>query len=96
MSGMERDPRPLAEQAYDRYSAGDFDGLLELFDPDEVIVAPPNFESGTYRGHAEYRALIERWGAPWDEMRIAPVRLDTAGTGSSPTSSTRARERTRP
>ena len=38
--------------------------MLELFDPEvEVFVAPPNFESGTYRGHEEYGALLERWGA---------------------------------
>ena len=49
--------------------------MLELFDPAvEVFVAPPNFESGTYRGHEEYRALLERWGVSWDEMRMEPQR----------------------
>jgi ketosteroid isomerase-like protein len=66
--------------AYERYSAGDLTGMLELFDPAvEVFVAPPNFESGTYRGHAEYRALVDRWGASWDEMRVEPGKLETAG-----------------
>lgn len=67
--------------AYDRYCAGDFAAMLELFDPDvEVIVAPPNFESGTYRGHAEYLQLVERWGASWDEMQASPVELAVAGS----------------
>ena len=66
--------------AYERYSAGDFDGLLELFDSEvEVYVAPPNIESGTYRGHAEYRALMERWGAVWDEMRIEVQDMESEG-----------------
>jgi ketosteroid isomerase-like protein len=70
----------LCSQAYVRYSAGDIDGLHELFHSDvEVFVAPPNFESGTYRGHAEYRGLLERWAASWDEMRIEPRELDAAG-----------------
>ena len=54
--------------------------MLELFDPAvEVYVAPPNFESGTYRGHSEYRGLIERWGAVWEEMRISVRRMELAG-----------------
>ena len=67
-------------EAYTRFSAGDIDGLLELFHPDvEVFVAPPNFESGTYRGRGAYRGLLERWSASWDEMRIEPQEMDTEG-----------------
>jgi ketosteroid isomerase-like protein len=70
----------LCRLAYARYSDGDFDAQLELFDPAvEVYVAPPNFESGTYRGHTEYRALIERWGAVWEEMRITVRRMEVVG-----------------
>jgi ketosteroid isomerase-like protein len=80
MACVSPDPVRLCELAYTRYSAGDFDRLLELFDAEvEVFVAPPNFESGTYHGHAEYRALVERWAASWDEMRIEPQRLESAG-----------------
>ena len=77
---MAADHEELCRQAYARYSDGDFEGLLELFDPAvEVYVAPPNFESGTYRGHSEYRGLIERWGAVWDEMRIHVRSLELTG-----------------
>ncbi len=70
----------LCAQAYARFSTGYLEGLLELFHPDvEVFVAPPNFESGTYRGHAEYRGLLERWSASWDEMSIEPRALDAEG-----------------
>jgi ketosteroid isomerase-like protein len=70
----------LCNQAYTRFSDGDLDGLLVLFHPEvEVFVAPPNFESGTYRGRAEYRGLLERWSASWDEMRIEPRALDAEG-----------------
>jgi len=80
MRPVEGDAVQLCRFAYERYSAGDFDGLLDLFDDDvEVYVAPPNFESGTYTGHAEYRALLERWAASWDEMRITPQRLEPVG-----------------
>jgi ketosteroid isomerase-like protein len=74
------DAERLCRQAYDRYSAGDFDGLLELFAEDvEVYVAPPNFESGTYTGHAQYRGLIERWGTAWDKMRIEVMDMESEG-----------------
>jgi ketosteroid isomerase-like protein len=70
----------ICRTAYARYSEGDFDGLLALFDPDvEVYVAPPNFESGSYRGHEEYRRLISRWGAEWDEMRVEPRDMEVEG-----------------
>jgi ketosteroid isomerase-like protein len=70
----------LCRRAYEVYGQADFDSLLELFDPDvEVYVAPPNFESGRYHGHAEYRALIERWGTAWAEMRIEPRELTVTG-----------------
>jgi ketosteroid isomerase-like protein len=65
--------------AYERFSAGDLEGLLELFHPDvEVYVAPPNFESGTYRGRDAYRRLLERWGASWEEMRIGVGDMEAA------------------
>ncbi len=77
---MEQDHLQLCGEAYTRFSAGDLDGLLELFDPEvEVYVAPPNFESGTYNGHDAYRALLERWGASWDEMRISVESMELAG-----------------
>jgi ketosteroid isomerase-like protein len=73
-------PEERCRVAYERYSAGDIEGLLELFHPEvEVVVAPPNFESGTYHGHDEYLGLLQRWGASWDEMRIEPRSLEAAG-----------------
>ena len=77
---MSDSPEQLTRLAYERYSAGDVPGMLDLFDPEvEVVVAPPNFESGTYRGHAEYGALLQRWGAVWDEMRVEPRTLEATG-----------------
>jgi ketosteroid isomerase-like protein len=77
---MTGSPEELCREAYARYSAGDHDAMLELFDPEvTVFVAPPNFESGTYRGHAEYRQLLERWAGSWDEMRTVPVELTGKG-----------------
>lgn len=80
MPRVKSEAEQLCRLAYARYSEGDFDGLLALFDPAvEVYVAPPNFESGTYRGHDEYRRLIERWATAWDEMRIEPGELEARG-----------------
>ena len=80
MTSVPSEAERLCTLAYERYSAGDFDGQLELFDEEvEVYVAPPNFESGTYHGHAEYRGLIERWGAAWDKMRIEVQDLEAEG-----------------
>jgi ketosteroid isomerase-like protein len=80
MAAVDSTPVDLCRLAYRRYSEGDFEALLELFDPQvEVYVAPPNFESGTYQGHADYRALLERWAVPWDEMRIDPQSLTGHG-----------------
>jgi ketosteroid isomerase-like protein len=73
-------PEQLCREAYARYSTGELESMLELFDPDvTVYVAPPNFESGTYRGHAEYGKLLARWSASWDEMRTVPVELSAKG-----------------
>ena len=77
---MSGSPEELCRLSYERYSAGQIDAMLELFDPEvEVFVAPPNFESGTYRGHAEYLSLIERWGAAWEEMRTEPRGMEVEG-----------------
>jgi ketosteroid isomerase-like protein len=77
---MGQDSLDRCRKAYELYGAADFDAMLELFAEDVVVyVAPPNFESGTYEGRATYRALIERWGAPWSEMRIEPLSMEPAG-----------------
>jgi ketosteroid isomerase-like protein len=77
---LEQAGEQLVRRAYELYSSADFPGLLELFDPRiEVYVAPPNFESGTYRGHEEYLELVQRWGASWDEMRIEPQSIEMKG-----------------
>ena len=77
---MSQDVETRCREAYETYSRGDFEGLMEFFDPDIVVyVAPPNFESGTYHGRAEYLRLIERWGSAWEEMRTEPQGMEVAG-----------------
>jgi len=77
---MGGDPLALCRQAYELYGQGRFDEMLELFAVDvEVYVAPPNFESGTYKGRGSYRKLIERWGGAWSEMAIEPQSMELAG-----------------
>ena len=77
---MGEDSLERCKRAYELYGSGDFDAMLELFAGDvEVYVAPPNFESGTYRGRDAYRRLIERWGGAWSEMRIVPLSMKAAG-----------------
>jgi ketosteroid isomerase-like protein len=80
LRAMAEESLALCRRAYELYGRGDFDSMLELFGEDvEVYVAPPNFESGTYRGRADYRALIERWGAAWATMRIEPKSMKAVG-----------------
>jgi ketosteroid isomerase-like protein len=77
---MGEDSLERCKRAYELYGSGDFDAMLELFAEDvEVYVAPPNFESGTYRGRDAYRRLIERWGGAWSEMVIEPLSMKAAG-----------------
>src|SRR4051794_10879408 len=77
---MWTDHSELCDRAYAAYSSGDFATLLGLMAEDVVVyVAPPNIESGTYHGHAEYLGLIERWGTEWEEMRIEPRERTGAG-----------------
>jgi len=77
---MGEDSLQLCRRAYELYGRGDFDAMLELFAEDvEVNVAPPNIESGTYRGRDAYRQLIERWGASWSEMWIEPQSMKPVG-----------------
>jgi ketosteroid isomerase-like protein len=77
---MGQDSLERCKRAYDLYGRGEFDAMLELFGEDvEVYVAPPNFESGSYRGRESYRRLIERWGGSWSEMRIEPLSMKAVG-----------------
>jgi len=80
ISPMGEDSLDRCKRAYDLYGRGQFDAMLELFGEDvEVYVAPPNIESGTYRGRDANRRLIERWGASWSEMRIEPQSMKAVG-----------------
>jgi hypothetical protein len=73
-------PLKLCALAYARDSEGDVDRTLALFDPEvEAFVAPPTSRVAPTIGHAEYRALVERWAGSWDEMRIEPRRLEAVG-----------------
>lgn len=77
---MSGDAIETCRRAYDLYGRGEIEAMMELFAPDvEVYVAPPNFESGTYRGRDEYTALLGRWGAEWEEMRIEPREMSAEG-----------------
>lgn len=54
-------------------SAGDFDGLLALHDPDWEGFIPDDVPvAGTYHGLDGVRAFVQEWLEAWEEFRIEP------------------------
>jgi len=57
---MSRENEEFAYRAYDAFSRGDWDALVELIDPDVVFTSLLlEAEGGTYRGHEGLREYFE-------------------------------------
>jgi ketosteroid isomerase-like protein len=75
MGGSDRE---IVQQAFEAFSRGDIDGVLELCDPD-VVVRDPQRTGTTFRGPEGVRAFFEEWLENWEEYRSVPVELTEVG-----------------
>ena len=72
---MSRENVEIVRRSTDAYNRRDVDGMLENWAPDAMLdwSNARSFDAGIYRGHDEIRALIERFHAAWDEVRVELV-----------------------
>ena len=72
---MSQENVEIVRRSTDAYNRRDLDGILESWAQDAVLdwSNARSFDAGVYRGHSEIRALIERFLATWDEVRIEIV-----------------------
>jgi ketosteroid isomerase-like protein len=60
----------IVRQLMERFEAGDFEGQLELIDPDVVLVEWPEApDTKTAHGHAGVRQINESWFEAWEWIR---------------------------
>jgi ketosteroid isomerase-like protein len=59
--------------------AGDFDPLLEFFDPDAVIEVSDAPDPAIYKGHAGVRSWFDDALGVWDSIHVEPEDILEAG-----------------
>jgi ketosteroid isomerase-like protein len=75
MGGSDRE---IVRIAFEAFSRGDIDAVLELCDPD-VVVRDPERTGTTFRGPDGLRNFFEEWLENWEEYRSEPVDLTESG-----------------
>jgi ketosteroid isomerase-like protein len=64
----------------DVYNGGDLDATVALLHEEAVAVIPDGLpNAGRYEGPAAVRTMLEQWGEAWEEFRIEPREITTAG-----------------
>jgi ketosteroid isomerase-like protein len=75
MGGSDRE---IVQTAFEAFSRGDIDAVLDLCDPD-VVVRDPERTGTTFRGPDGLRQFFEEWLENWEEYRSEPVELTESG-----------------
>jgi hypothetical protein len=75
MGGSDRE---IVQRAFEAFSRGDIDAVLDLCDPD-VVVRDPERTGTTFRGPDGLRQFFEEWLENWEEYRSEPVELTESG-----------------
>jgi ketosteroid isomerase-like protein len=75
MGGSDRE---IVQAAFDAFSRGEIDAVLELCDPD-IVVRDPQRTGTTFRGPDGVRQFFEEWLENWEEYRSEPVELTESG-----------------
>jgi ketosteroid isomerase-like protein len=68
----------MVRQAFEAFSRGDIDAVLELCDP-EIVVRDPQRTGTTFRGPDGLRQFFAEWMENWEEYRAKPVEFTEAG-----------------
>jgi ketosteroid isomerase-like protein len=73
----------LAQDAFAAYNCGGTESMLEYFDPNVELVAPPNWpEDRVLWGHDGLRKVVADWNAQFDDFHAGPERIiDAHGSG---------------
>jgi ketosteroid isomerase-like protein len=80
---MSEDHAKVIRAAFEAWSSGGADAVMELIDPDvEWTVRPDLPEAGVYRGHAGVRQLHARFEEVLKDQWVAPQEFIEAGGGS--------------
>jgi uncharacterized protein len=70
----------IVKAAFDAWLRGDIDSMLELVDPEIVVVQPSDLpDAVTQHGRAGVLSAIAAWPEEWDDFEIEIVRIVDAG-----------------
>jgi uncharacterized protein len=77
---MSRENVEAVRSVYDRWSNGNFQASLDLFDPLALLVQRPGFpEAGTYLGEEEIVEYTRGFLEPWTRIAIEAEDITDAG-----------------
>ena len=74
---MSLEAEAVVREAMERFSAGDYEGTLDLIAEDAVWEPSGRFvgSSQTYRGHTGIREFWTAFTEPWERFELAPLDL---------------------
>ena len=74
------DPREIVSQVSERWNAGDFDGLLELYADDVTVHTGEHWpERHVLEGKDAFRESIEEWVSVWESIAIETDEVEVFG-----------------
>jgi uncharacterized protein len=77
---MSQENVELVQRCFRLFSRGDYDGVLECFDPEVEVIEPGGIPGARrYRGYAGVAEAYSRWAAQWDDFSAEIERLVDAG-----------------
>jgi ketosteroid isomerase-like protein len=81
--------RELAQQAFDAWSRGDVEWLVEHSSPDIVVSQPGGFpDARTYQGREGMLEALQDWPSQWDAFEVVSAEV-VAGSDSAAITFTR-------
>jgi ketosteroid isomerase-like protein len=70
----------LVRRGWEAYEAGDVAQVLERFDPEVVVYAPPEAGNpGTFHGHDGFLSWVGHWFDAWDEFSQEVAEIEPVG-----------------
>jgi ketosteroid isomerase-like protein len=79
-SRLMADPREIVRQVSERWNAGDFDGLLELYHDDVSVHTGEHWpERHVLEGKGAFRESIDEWLSVWESIAVETDRVEVFG-----------------
>ena len=74
------EPRDIVRQVNERWNAGDFEGLLELYHDDVSVHTGEHWpERHVLEGKAAFRESIDEWLSVWQSIEIETAKIEVYG-----------------